>query len=642
MRLKSIHISKRPIEIIAALAICILIILISYFRIFEVFELATLDLRFKARPTQKVSDDIVIIEIAKDTLDQIGTWPFDREFHALLIDVLTEFKTRFIVFDMIFAKEQKPASDMRLVEATRLSQRTYLGSAFWLSGKKGDFPIAKEIESSPFPALSKAARGIGHINIINDIDGKRRHASLLIKYKDKLYPYLPFLAACNYLGKTPDKLDINLKKYIQVGPKIKIPIDENGMTLINFAGKWGKAFKHYSFIDILKSYTQFEKGETPRIDLNELANKICIVGLTAVGTTDIHPIPLEKDYPGMGVHANVVNMLLTNSFIARANKLINIAILILLALITALSVLKPRPLHSLLVALGLLIFFTILSLAVFVFFNIWIDLFYPLLLISLVYLFTTFYKYISERNKRMLMERELDIARNIQKSFLRETPPAKEGLEIAARMDTAKAVGGDLYDFVDISDDRMGIMIGDVSGKGVPAALFMAKTVSEFRFHSRTQALPNEAIKELNNLISTESTSGLFVTICYVIVDIKQKQLHIVDAGHLPIIIAHSDKPTEALKVEGAMAVGIMDGIEYIQKTINFNPGDIFLLYTDGVTEARNSKKEEFGEERLEKALTESESKTAKGIVEDIFKDIRKFQKKAPQHDDITVIAIKV
>ncbi len=642
MRLKPIRISKRPIEIIAALAICILIILISYFRIFEIFELATLDLRFKARPAQKISDDIAIIEIAEDTLNQVGTWPIDREFHALLIDVLTRFKARCIIFDMTFTKGQNPASDSALVKVVRSSKNVYLAQAFRLLPENFGFPEAAYVESGPFSQLAEAALGIGHINIINDIDGKRRRVPLFIKYKDKLNPYLPFLAVCSYFEKNPERLKIVPARYIQLTPEIKIPIDENGMTLINFAGRWEETFRHFSFIDILKSYTQLEQGQKSRLDLNELTGKICIVGLTAVGTHDVHPVPVQKDYPGVGVHANIINAILNNSFIVRTSKQINCLVLILLALITTLLVLKLRPLRSLLATLGLLVFFTAFSFAIFAFFNIWIDLFYPLLLISLVYLFATLYKYISERNKRMLMEKELDIARNIQKSFLKETPPAKKGLEIAARMDTAKAVGGDLYDFVDISDDRLGIMIGDVSGKGVPAALFMAKTVSEFRFYSRTQALPDEAIKELNNLISTESTSGLFVTICYVIVDIKQKQLHIVDAGHLPIIVGHKDRTAEALKVEGAMAVGIMDGVEYTQKTISFSPGDVFLLYTDGVTEARNTKKEEFGQGRLEKAVTGSKSKTAKGIVEDIFKDIRKFQKKAPQHDDITVIAIKV
>jgi len=624
----TMHIQKRSISILVAIVISILIMLVSYFRVFEVFELATLDVRFKSRPLQKVSDNIVIIEIAKDTLDQIGTWPIDREFHAYLIDILTRFNAHYIIFDMIFSKEQTPASDEKLIKAVRESQKVYMPLAFRLSSERVGFPKATEIESATLPELEKVSRGVAHINILNDIDGKRRRVPLFVQYEGKLYPQLSLLVACDYLGKKTDEVDI--------------PIDDEGMTLINFAGKWGEAFKHYSFIDILKSDAQIKNGQTPRIDLNRLKDKICIIGLTAAGTHDLQPTSIQSNYPMVGVHANIINSILNDSFISRVSKRINIAILLLLAFITGFLVLRLKPLQSILWVLGLLFSFTVFSFLIFTFFNIWIDLFYPILLIALVYLFSTFYKYITERNKRMLMEKELDIAKRIQKSFLKETPPVKDGLEIAVRMDTAKAVGGDLYDFIDMPDDKIGIMIGDVSGKGVPAALFMAKTVSEFRFHSRMQAKTTQVMVELNNLISIESTSGLFVTICYVVVDLKEKLLHIIDAGHLPVIAAHKDKPTETLQVEGAMAVGIMDGIEYTEKSIPFENGDTFLLYTDGVTEARNIKKEEFEEGRIMQLLSALKTKPAAEIIEGLFKNIHKFQGRAPQHDDITVIAIKI
>lgn len=642
MPAKKTLISRRHIEVIAALVISAAIILVSYFRLFEVFELATLDLRFKGRPLQKFSNDIAIIEIAQDTLDQIGTWPIDREFHARLIDILSAFGARFIIFDVMFTKEQTPLSDKELVESSRLSNRVYLACALRLSPEISGFPQAIEIESGPFSELAKAARGIGHINIINDIDGKRRRVPLFIQYKNKLFPQLSLLAICDYFNKKPDELEIKANRYIQLAPKIRIPVDEKGMTFINFAGRWDKVFKHYSFIDILKSYAQLENNQTPRLDLDEFKDKICIVGLTAVGTHDLNPIPLQTDYPMVGVHANIINMVLNNSFIVRATKQSNILILILLAIIACFCVLRLRPVYTFFAVLALLVFFAISAFIAFVFFNIWVDLFYPILLISLTYLFATLYKYISERNKRMLMERELDIARNIQKSFLKDAPPEKEGLDIAVIIDPAKAVGGDLYDFVDIDKDKIGIMIGDVSGKGVPAALFMAKTVSDFRFHSKTQQLPNKVITELNNQVSTESTSGLFVTVYYVVFDMREKLLYVVDAGHLPVIAAHKDGSTEALKVEGGTAIGIMDGVEFARNTVPFNSGDVFLLYTDGVTEAWNRNREDFGEERLKKAVTETKTKTAKEIVDYVLTSVRKFQGKAPQHDDITLIAIKV
>ncbi len=642
MPIKSIHISKRPIEIITAVIISALIILVSYFRVFEVFELATLDLRFKLRPHQITSDRIAIIEIAQDTLEQIGTWPIDREFHARLIDILTEFDARSIIFDAIFAQQQNELSDEELVKSIAASKRVYLAQAFRLTKERGDsaFLQAQKLEASPFSNLDKAAYGIGHINIIPDIDGKRRRIPVFIDYKGKLYPQLSFLVAYDYIGKSTDNPKIS-KKFIQIDPDARIPIDENGQVLINFADRWGEAFKHYSFIDILKSYIQLKNNEKPRLDLKAFKDKICLVGLTAVGTHDLNPVPLQANYPMVGIHANIINSILADNFIHRADKLTNILIFIFLGLLASFLTMRLKPFKSLLIIVGLLFVFTLFSYAAFAFFKTWLDLFYPLLLVSLVYLFSTFYKYISERNKRMLIERELDIARRIQKSFLKETPPEKEGLDIAVIMDAAKAVGGDLYDFVDISADVIGIMIGDVSGKGVPAALFMAMTVSNFRFHARGKGEPADVMTQLNNQISTESTSGLFVTVYYLIADIGKKILKIADAGHLPLIIAHPNDEVETLKVEGGMAVGIMEGTEYTERQIPFGSGDIFLLYTDGVTEARNVKKEEFGEDRIKVALSECRNKSTREIVEHIYKTLKKFTRKAPQHDDITIIAIK-
>jgi len=635
--------NKKTIKIAAAVIVTILIVGISYFRLFELFELATLDLRFKARPVQKVSDDIVIIEIAGDTLNQLASWPIDRKYHAVLIDILTAFNARHIIFDVVFCEEQAPASDKVLAESAATSGEVYVAEVYMLLLQKGGIPLATEVLLSSFPELKRVVKGIGHINILNDIDGKSRRLPLLVRYKEGLRPYISFLAVCDYFNISPDDLEIVPGHCIKFNEDIEIPIDGDGTTIINFAGKWEEVFRHYSFVDILKSYVQMQKGEPPRVDLNELRDKICIIGLTAPGTHDINPVPLETDYPMVGVHANFINMVLTNSFIVRADRWMNVVILILLAMAAVLCVLKPRPAQSLMIIAGLMVCFTIVAFLLFIILRIWIDLLYPLVLICAIYLSATLFRYMSERRRRILIEKELNIAKRIQKSFLKQKAPETEGLDIAVLIDPAKAVGGDLYDFIKISETKIGIMIGDVSGKGMPAALFMAKTVSDFRFHSKMEKNPSRAITQLNDQVSSESTSGLFVTVCYIVIDVKDRSINIVDAGHLPVIAAHKDAPAELLEVKGGMAIGIMDGIEFPENVIKpFKQGDVFLLYTDGVTEARNSKRKEFGEGEIIKALEESKGTTAQKIVDTILRRIRRFQGKARQHDDITLVAVKI
>jgi sigma-B regulation protein RsbU (phosphoserine phosphatase) len=209
-------------------------------------------------------------------------------------------------------------------------------------------------------------------------------------------------------------------------------------------------------------------------------------------------------------------------------------------------------------------------------------------------------------------------------------------------MVAAKFVGGDLYDFVEIDDRHLGIMIGDVSGKGVPAALFMAMTVSNFRFHTKTENEPLKVITDLNNQISTESSAGLFVTMSYIVVDDESRKLTIVDAGHLPVIYAGKTKEVSTLTATGGMALGIMDGVEFNRQQVAINSGDVFVLYTDGVTEARNTRKEEFGEERLKDAVSKYKTLPATDITKKIYEDILSFRGRAPQHDDITIIVLKI
>ncbi|MFH1867519.1 MAG: CHASE2 domain-containing protein, partial [Candidatus Omnitrophota bacterium] len=612
MKKIKIKIPKNLLKILIAAVIPALIILASYFRIFETYELATLDLRFRFRPPQKITDKVVLVDIAEDTLDQLGEWPIDRGYYSYLIDALTAHNAGAIVFDIVFgqsspAYDDEYSPDELLIESARNSNKVYLATILGLSDKspKNIFPDASGYENQPLPSLKKVCRGIGHINVRVDIDGKRRRVPLFLDLNGELIPQISFLALCDYLNISIQDIDVERGRFIKLTPGLKVPIDSEGHTMVNFAGRWGKAFKHYSFIDILKSYAAVEKGRTPIIDLDEFNNKICIVGLTAVATHDLDPIPLQKRYPMVGFHANLINTILTKSFIIRVHHLINLIILALLSLAVVLSVLRLKPSRGVLAALGIFFGFVALAFGLFGFFNIWIDLFYPLILISGVYIFCTFYRFITERNKRLLMEKELDIAQRIQRSFLKETSPKRNGLDIGVIITPAKSVGGDLYDFVEFDNESLlGIMIGDVSGKGMPAALFMAKTVSDFRFHAKAQDDSLKAVTELNDHVSIESTSGLFVTLCYIVADANAGKLSIVDAGHLPVVHAGKDKETILITATGGMAIGIMDGVEFHKNEITVCQDDVFVLYTDGVTEARNTKIEEFGEIRLKDAVT--------------------------------------
>ncbi len=252
--------------------------------------------------------------------------------------------------------------------------------------------------------------------------------------------------------------------------------------IINFAGGWDETYKHYSYIDVLRSYMARTSGEESVLDLSVFKDKICVVGLTATGTVDLHPTPFETLYPGMGIHAEIFNSLINRKFITRASHGSNILILMALVLLTSLLTVKMKPLRMLFVLAGIIFAFGLIGVVLFDLFGIWIDLFYPALIAVLSYVSVTLYRYVVEWKKRLLLENELTIAKTIQESFLPKELPHHGDIGVAVAMFTARRVGGDLYDFIEFGPDRLGVMIGDVSGKGVPASLFMAMVTGKFEF----------------------------------------------------------------------------------------------------------------------------------------------------------------
>lgn len=602
---------------------------LSYIRIFDNYELSTLDLRFSLRPDQPQNDDIVIIEIADDSIEKIGRWPFSRDWHASLINILSFYGAKAVVFDVIFS-EPSPADDS-LIESTKKAGNVYYAFSFDLpQAVKGELIEAGKIKTPILDELKNTAKGAGHINVLADIDGKTRRISPFIKYKNKLYPHLGFLAVCDYLGKDPD----SVYSYL--------PLDEQSNMLINYAGRWPDTFKHYSYVDILKSFALEQRQEKGTINLRELKGKVCFVGLTATALHDLNPVPLERRYPAIGVHLNTFNTIATKNFLRRASRLINVAILLVFSILVGLLTLKLAARKALILVLVLLLSFILIGIGLFVFLGIWIDLFYPVITLFVIYLALTSYRYLLEIQKRQLIERELSVATKIQASFLPENPPNIEGIALSADMNAAKQVGGDLYDFVEFGGRRVGVMIGDVSGKGVPAALYMARTISEFRLFSTLGGDPKEVISKLNESLVRESRANLFVTFSYLVYDGESKKLSFVNGGHNPtILVRREETGLRYLETKEGMPLGMMDS-EFGQEEVTLSRGDKLILYTDGVTEAKSLKHEEFGDKRLSDLILANRGLDADKLLLEIKNSIARFAKRAPQHDDITIIVLEV
>ncbi len=242
---------------------------------------------------------------------------------------------------------------------------------------------------------------------------------------------------------------------------------------------------------------------------------------------------------------------------------------------------------------------------------------------------------------------ELAIAADIQRSFLPETIAQIEGFDIAAKSVMAKEVGGDFFDvipfeIIPLRKDRLGLMIADVSGKGIPAALFMALSRIVVRVNaSWYQERPADAIRDANAIITADSKSGMFVTLFYGVLDAGSRVLTYVNAGHNPPMVCHAvDGSFTELPATG-IAIGALMDAGYTAESVQLDKGDIIVLYTDGITEAENARLEMFGTERLEAAISRSRSLSSTEISGNILAAVREFCGDHPQSDDITLMVIR-
>jgi sigma-B regulation protein RsbU (phosphoserine phosphatase) len=247
-----------------------------------------------------------------------------------------------------------------------------------------------------------------------------------------------------------------------------------------------------------------------------------------------------------------------------------------------------------------------------------------------------------ETLEKQRLEDELRLAREIQQGLLPQTLPEIPGLDISAVNVSSKQVGGDYYDFVQRSDQEYVVAIGDVSGKGAPAALLMANVQAALRALAPMDYTLPEATARMNDLTFMNTGGDKFITFFWGVIDSKTKRLRYVNAGHNPPFLMRANGAVERLTV-GGLILGVMKTkMPYEESEVTLSQGDTLFLFTDGVSEAMNEKEEDFTEERLERILREVSGKSASEIVRHVKTAVEIYEGNAPQSDDITMMAINV
>ena len=258
----------------------------------------------------------------------------------------------------------------------------------------------------------------------------------------------------------------------------------------------------------------------------------------------------------------------------------------------------------------------------------------------------TFIKQTQKEHGQLVdIKSDLALAAEIQLAILPQTFPPfsdlKDTVDVYASMKPAKDVGGDFYDITRIDEDHIGLTMADVSGKGVPAAMFMAVSHTLLRLAGKNRIKPEEVITESNNVLAAESFDNMFVTLFYAIMNVRTGELQYVNAGHNPPYILHKDGTLETLPTSKNICLGVLEDYNYTSDSLTLQKGDSLVTFTDGVTEACSTSNELYGESRLEALLPTLADQSARGILDNVINAVHAHAEGAEQSDDITMLVAK-
>lgn len=247
---------------------------------------------------------------------------------------------------------------------------------------------------------------------------------------------------------------------------------------------------------------------------------------------------------------------------------------------------------------------------------------------------------LAEQQVRIRLQEEVRLARTIQQNLLPKSVPELEGYEIVGSTRPAQSVGGDYYDFIPLDTGRVALCLGDVSGKGMPAALLMAHLQAAIRGQTLMRASPRDALGRSNTLLYESTDNDRFATCFYGVLDAREHRLQYANAGHDHPILCNGSSTPRQLDT-GGLVLGVLPDMDYDEASVSLGPGDLLVIYSDGITDAADAADREFGLDRLHHALREGRDRPAPELLEGIYRAVDAHAGGAPQTDDMTLIVIR-
>lgn len=247
---------------------------------------------------------------------------------------------------------------------------------------------------------------------------------------------------------------------------------------------------------------------------------------------------------------------------------------------------------------------------------------------------------LESRDKLVALQNELNVANKMQQSILPTSFPKGPGFEIFGSMKPARDVGGDFFDVLALEDERIGLVVADVSDKGVPAALFMMSSRTLLKGAAIGHDAPGKVLSEVNQLLQEENDAAMFVTVFYAAFDPANGEFTYANGGHNTPLVVHADGSTTLLPTTGGVALGVVPEFAFEETSVTLRPGDRVILYTDGVPEAENEQGEQFGLERLCEVCTKEGFQDVHATNAAVFEAVEAFAGAAPQFDDVTCLTL--
>ena len=605
------------------------------------------------------SPEIVIIGIDEEALEELGpyqTW--DRNVMASALEALAadpDKKPAVTAVDVLYAGHTSEQADTRLTEAAKqlgnvitASMAEFGEQIIWEDGH------AKIVNTSavlsymePFEEL-RACTEQGHINAMSDTDGVMRHGVLYVEPGEAMQAgetaeagaaasrvySMSYLAAQTYMRQKGAAADGSSE-----AAGTSTAADPDRMFYIPYTGRPGNYYDGVSIARLIR-------GEVPA---DYWAGRIVLIGPYAAALQDAYFTPIDKGEQmyGVEIQANIIQSFLDNNSKKEIPEAPQIAFLFVLCAAALALFLHQEVLPASLSAgaLSALCLACAVNLydAGFVTHPLW-----GAVGVAAVYVLAMAAHYVRTVRERQALalekERigaELELAYRIQTSALPKEFPEQKEFGVYASMTPAKMVGGDFYDFFMIDEGHLGLVIADVSGKGVPAALLMMVSSVLIRHTAAGQYSPAQILQSVNHQICARNPEEMFVTVWLGILEIATGKLTAANAGHEYPMIKKAGESFEMLRDRHGLVVGAMDGVRYKDYEVMLEPGAKLFVYTDGVSEAVDRNLNQFGTDRILESLRSGEDGSPREILENVIKSVREFAGNTQQYDDLTIMCVE-